>query len=274
MFLHVFKTAGIMRETNSDLSWMKEASAQSIRTRLELLFDGTCETADINTKALFRACFMKVVPKTTSWWKQTVEYGVEPTAMEVITNMPPCAEAFLFLTIETYAERIGLTTKPKTTNKRKLAGMVPDDNEDATTSGKEKMRQGGRPKAEPSLGDQAALNRHMNILKEVNKRRKNAIKQLKAEAATSVTSGATEAENTEDNETDDIDDEDSLTWHEHLAKEVTKLRVAEKGRNDVTDTAGAPATTVDGAINANKESENEDTDFMSDWLKDKCATPV
>lgn len=263
-----------MGEKESTLSWMKN-SPDAIKLNLVKIFRGDYNSADNSTKALFNACYMKIIPKTTTWWKQIVEYGSEPTLSDVLTNIPPCAEAFVFLVIETYADRIGEAQKPKSTNKRKLAGETTDINEDRMVSGKEKMRQGGRPKAEPNLGDKSALTRYMNILQDVNKRRKKIEEKKRVSTnVLSVPTGANAVEDNGESDTEENDNKDIRTWYEHLSEEIISLRMEEKGSNSTSSRAGSSTMTTDGVIDAGKESEKEDTEFMGDWLKPKFITPI
>ena len=141
--MFVLNGTATMNVRECNLAWMKE-DEDEIKGRVKLLFDKEREKADRNTKALFRACFVKIVPKTCHWWKQVVDCGTTPTVNDAVENMPPCTEAFLCLTIETCARRTSLAKKPDASNKRKMRNEEPTFNE--TLRGKKQHGVWGTPK--------------------------------------------------------------------------------------------------------------------------------
>jgi len=117
------------------LAWMKDKE-EEIKERVKLSFDREHDGADMNTKALFRACFVKILPKTCHWWRAVVDCSTTPTVKDAVENAPPCTEAFLCLTIETHAKRTSSQKKPEASNKRKMRNEEPTFNE--LLSGKKK----------------------------------------------------------------------------------------------------------------------------------------
>ena len=143
----VLCAAVMMNVRECHLAWMKDKE-EEIKERVKLSFDRECDGADMNTKALFRACFVKILPKTCHWWRSVVECSTTPTVNDAVENAPPCTEAFLHLTIETRARRVSLAKKPDASNKRKMTSAEPPTNE--TLRGKMMWCLGDAQKVSPN----------------------------------------------------------------------------------------------------------------------------
>ena len=247
---------------------MKE-DEEEIKGRVKLLFDKECEDADMNTKAFFRARFVKIAPKTCHWWKQVVDCGTTPTVNDAVENTPPCTEAFLCLTIEMHAKRMSLAKKPETSNKRKMTNAETQINE--TLKGKNDMVFGGRPKGEPQLGGMTMLNKHTEILAVVNEHRRMVKDQLKRlQEASSMRSAQANTSGVDDSGEDEKG-KVRVTWCESLAEEIIKLRATEQSKMQRSQAVETSEASANDTRLANK-TVVENTAFMSEWLGAKCAT--
>ena len=252
-----------MNKEDSQLTWMKGRGDEVVH-RVKLLFKKDYTDADISTTALFRTCFMKILPKTCQWWKQVVDYNVSPTVSDVMTNVPPCAEAFLYLTIETCAERISKAIKPKTSNKHKLANVEEMETYNEKKKGKDNQVFGGRPKGEAILAGAAAKNKCIEIITEVNKRRMDIDAYLKSKKnETSTTPRGTMTDQLRNEITGDITNgEVYIQWYEAMTDEIAELRKVEQSNNETLTTYDEEEKT---------EVETENTAYMRPWIEGKQA---
>ena len=259
-----------MNDSECNLAWMKDKE-EEIKERVKLSFDRECDGADMNTKALFRACFMRILPKTCHWWRSVVEHSTTPTVNDAVENTPPCTEAFLCLTIETCARRMSLAKKPDTSDKRKMTNAETPINE--TLKGKKNVVFGGRPKGEPHLGGITMLNKHMEILAVVIERRKLVKEDLKRrQRAASMRSARANTSGVDDS-SEDEKGKMHVAWHESLAVEIVKLRTTEQRKTQRSQAVDASEASVNDTRLPNKTRE-ENTAHMNDWLQSKFATGI
>ena len=270
MKMFVLCAAVTMNDSECNLAWMKDKE-EEIKERVKSLFDRECDGADMNTKALFRACFVKILPKTCHWWCAVVDCGTTPTVKDAVENAPPCTEAFLCLTIETHARRMSLAKKPDASNKRKMTNAEPPINE--TLRGKNDMVFGGRPKGEPQLGGTTMLNKCTEILAVVNERRRMVKDQLKRlQEASSMRSAQANTSGVDDSGEDEKG-KMCVTWHESLAEEIVKLRATEQSKTQRSQAVETSEASMNNAHLPNK-TVVENTAFMNEWLGAKCATGI
>jgi len=260
----------MMNDGEHNLAWMKDKE-EEIKERVKLSFDRECDGADMNTKALFRACFVKILPKTCHWWRAVVDCGTTPTVKDAVENTPPCTEAFLHLTIETHAKRMSLAKKPETSNKRKMTSAEPPIDE--TLKGKNDVVFGGRPKGEPHLGGITMLNEHTKILAVVNERRRMVKEELKRlQEAASMRSARANTPGVDDS-SEDEKGKMCVTWHESLAEEIIKLRATEQSKMQRSQAVDASEASVNDT-HLPSETMEESTAFMNDWSQSEFATGI